>query len=295
MVQTALDGWDAGRARLPVHRERRQPGLPRLLRPGREPARRAALSVTEGEDKPLKYPTIFNTADVAVITKTDLAEAAGFDWDAALGNIQSVRPGMRVLGVSAKTGAGMAEYLALLEAGLLAARGAAVTGASDEPPGGVRARVLPRDAARHRSRPRHRGDDHRLPAADHGGRGHDRRSLGRGAHVDDRGGRRGHHPARLGHPAEGRALAGAVGGRDAGRARADEPDRRAPAGHRDRHAGRGPAGHGARTPPPARRLRPHPRARARARSASTRSRTRRPSPASTGGWAGSASTRRRGR
>ena len=37
------------------------------------------FSVTEGEDKPLKYPTIFNTADVAVITKIDLAEAVGFD------------------------------------------------------------------------------------------------------------------------------------------------------------------------------------------------------------------------
>jgi hydrogenase nickel incorporation protein HypB len=88
------------------------------------------LSVTEGEDKPLKYPTIFNTADVALITKTDMAEAAGFDWDAAMGNIQSVRPGMQALGVSAKTGAGMTEYLTLLEAGLLATRGATVTGAS---------------------------------------------------------------------------------------------------------------------------------------------------------------------
>ena len=41
------------------------------------------MSVTEGEDKPLKYPTIFNSADVAVITKTDLAAAVEFDWDAA--------------------------------------------------------------------------------------------------------------------------------------------------------------------------------------------------------------------
>jgi hydrogenase nickel incorporation protein HypB len=95
-----------------------------------ESMRFVVLSVTEGEDKPLKYPTIFNTADVALITKTDMAEAAGFDWDAALGNIQSVRPGMQALGVSAKTGEGMSDYLALLEASLPAARGAAVTGAS---------------------------------------------------------------------------------------------------------------------------------------------------------------------
>ena len=77
------------------------------------------LSVTEGEDKPLKYPTIFNTPTWRSITKIDLAEAVEFDWDAALANIQAVRPGMRTLGVSAKTGAGMNEYLALLESGLL--------------------------------------------------------------------------------------------------------------------------------------------------------------------------------
>src|SRR5512141_107165 len=94
-----------------------------------EALRFVILSTTEGEDKPLKYPTIFNTSDVALITKIDLAEPAGFDWDAALASIQSVRPGMRTLGVSARTGAGMTDYLALLEAGLLAARGAAVADA----------------------------------------------------------------------------------------------------------------------------------------------------------------------
>ncbi len=44
-----------------------------------EDLRLVLLSVTEGEDKPLKYPTIFNTADVAIITKIDLADAVGFD------------------------------------------------------------------------------------------------------------------------------------------------------------------------------------------------------------------------
>ena len=79
-----------------------------------EDLRLVLLSVTEGEDKPLKYPTIFNTADVAVITKMDLAEAVEFDAAAADGNIQRVRPGMRVMKVSAKTGAGIGEWLTFL-------------------------------------------------------------------------------------------------------------------------------------------------------------------------------------
>src|SRR4051812_31016501 len=72
-----------------------------------EHVRVVLFSTTEGEDKPLKYPTIFNTADTAVITKSDLAEAVEFNRTAALESIQSVRPGMQVLEVSAKTGAGM--------------------------------------------------------------------------------------------------------------------------------------------------------------------------------------------
>ena len=81
-----------------------------------ERLRLVLMSVTEGEDKPLKYPTIFNSADVAVITKMDLAAAVEFDHPAAVRNIQAVRPGMRILNVSSKSGEGMEEYLALLEA-----------------------------------------------------------------------------------------------------------------------------------------------------------------------------------
>src|SRR5262249_21498972 len=81
-----------------------------------EDLRLVLFSVTEGEDKPLKYPTIFNTADVAVITKVDLAAAVEFDGAAAHRNIQSVRPGMPVLEVSAKTGQGMEEWSAFLRA-----------------------------------------------------------------------------------------------------------------------------------------------------------------------------------
>jgi hydrogenase nickel incorporation protein HypB len=79
-----------------------------------EELRLVLMSVTEGEDKPRKYPTIFNSADVAVITKIDLADAVEFDWQAARESIEAVRPGMRVLGVSARKGTGMPEYLDLL-------------------------------------------------------------------------------------------------------------------------------------------------------------------------------------
>jgi hydrogenase nickel incorporation protein HypB len=80
-----------------------------------EDLRLVLLSVTEGEDKPLKYPTIFNSADVAVITKSDLADAVEFDEAAAKRNIQAVRPAMEVFKVSSKTGAGMPNFLEFLE------------------------------------------------------------------------------------------------------------------------------------------------------------------------------------
>jgi len=76
------------------------------------------MSTTEGEDKPRKYPTIFNTADAAVIAKMDLADAVEFDGEAAHLSIQAVRPGMRVFEVSAKTGVGMDEWLNFLESQL---------------------------------------------------------------------------------------------------------------------------------------------------------------------------------
>ncbi len=81
-----------------------------------EAMRLVLMSVTEGEDKPLKYPTIFNTADVCVLTKIDLAGAAEFDRNAARRNIQCVRPGMAIMEVSAKTGIGMQAWLDYLRA-----------------------------------------------------------------------------------------------------------------------------------------------------------------------------------
>ena len=79
-----------------------------------EDLRLVLLSVTEGEDKPLKYPTIFNSADAAVITKVDLATAVEFDELAANANIQAVRPGMNIFKVSAKTNEGMDGFLQFL-------------------------------------------------------------------------------------------------------------------------------------------------------------------------------------
>jgi hydrogenase nickel incorporation protein HypB len=73
------------------------------------------MSVTEGEDKPLKYPTIFNTADAAVITKMDLASAAEFNLELACANIECVRPGMPIFSVSSKAGAGINELLESLK------------------------------------------------------------------------------------------------------------------------------------------------------------------------------------
>jgi len=75
-----------------------------------EKIRVALLSVTEGEDKPLKYPTLFNSADAAVITKMDIAEPCGFDRELALKNINEIR----IFETSAKTGTGMEEWLGYL-------------------------------------------------------------------------------------------------------------------------------------------------------------------------------------
>jgi hydrogenase nickel incorporation protein HypB len=80
-----------------------------------EHLRLVLLSVTEGEDKPLKYPTIFNTADAAIITKTDLAAVVDFDRVAAHRNIQSVRPGIPIFEVSAKSACGMDGWVQNLE------------------------------------------------------------------------------------------------------------------------------------------------------------------------------------
>ena len=79
-----------------------------------EDLRIVLLSVAEGEDKPLKYPPMFQAADVVIVSKIDLAQACGYDREAVMANLQRVAPKARVFEVSAKTGQGMEawrEYL----------------------------------------------------------------------------------------------------------------------------------------------------------------------------------------
>ncbi len=73
------------------------------------------VSVTEGEDKPLKYPRMFKTADVVVINKMDIAEAVDFDRDGMRANLAAVCPQATVFEVSARTGAGMPTFYAHLD------------------------------------------------------------------------------------------------------------------------------------------------------------------------------------
>ena len=115
MIETALEGWQLNELDYLFIENVGNLVCPSAYDLG-EDLRLVLISVTEGEDKPLKYPTIFNTADVAVVTKMDLAAAVEYDWPAASRNIQAVRPGMQVMRVSAKTGEGMNEWLEFLHA-----------------------------------------------------------------------------------------------------------------------------------------------------------------------------------
>lgn len=74
------------------------------------------FSVTEGEDKPLKYPPIFHHADLVIVTKIDLAEAVGFDRSAALENLHRIAHHSTILELSAKTGEGMEAWIDWLKA-----------------------------------------------------------------------------------------------------------------------------------------------------------------------------------
>ena len=113
MITKALDGWDAG----PLDALFVE-NVGNLICPAEydlgEDLRAVLFSVTEGEDKPLKYPLAFNTSHVALITKIDIAEAVGFDRDAARLSIDQVNPGMPVIELSARTGAGFEQWIDLV-------------------------------------------------------------------------------------------------------------------------------------------------------------------------------------
>jgi len=122
MVQKALQDWDTGALDFLFIENVGNLVCPSSYDLG-ENLRLVLMSVTEGEDKPLKYPTIFNSADVAIITKNELATAVEFDWEAARKSIESVRPGMQIFRLSAKTGDGMNEYFDFLVERLSQSRG----------------------------------------------------------------------------------------------------------------------------------------------------------------------------
>jgi hydrogenase nickel incorporation protein HypB len=91
-----------------------------------ENARVVALSVTEGEDKPVKYPLMFRQCHAALLSKTDLLPHIEYDRAAAIGYIHQVHPGMPVFEVSARTGEGMDAWIAWLTERIQAARSAQI-------------------------------------------------------------------------------------------------------------------------------------------------------------------------
>jgi hydrogenase nickel incorporation protein HypB len=113
MVERALEGWELSLLDYLFIENVGNLVCPATYDLG-EALRVVLMSTTEGEDKPLKYPTIYNTADVAVITKCDLSVAAGFDRQAALAAIERVRPALPVLELSSRTGQGMQDWISLL-------------------------------------------------------------------------------------------------------------------------------------------------------------------------------------
>ncbi len=80
-----------------------------------EHAKVALLSVTEGEDKPLKYPVMFREADVLLITKTDLAPYVEVDLDRIEANIRQINPNVTIFRLSAKTGEGLTDWFAWVQ------------------------------------------------------------------------------------------------------------------------------------------------------------------------------------
>jgi hydrogenase nickel incorporation protein HypB len=83
-----------------------------------EDLRVVLFSVTEGEDKPLKYPTMFKTAQVVILSKIDIAEAVEFNREQAINNIKRVSPQAIILEVSARTGEGMKNWYAYVRENL---------------------------------------------------------------------------------------------------------------------------------------------------------------------------------
>ncbi|MCX3062873.1 hydrogenase nickel incorporation protein HypB [Streptomyces beihaiensis] len=119
MLRGHLDGWLPDATRLLFVENVGNLVCPASYDLG-ETLRVALASVTEGEDKPLKYPTAFGLAHLVVVTKDDLAAAAEFDRAAFLDHVRQVNPGVEVVFTSARRGAGVGQ---LLDRALAAADG----------------------------------------------------------------------------------------------------------------------------------------------------------------------------
>lgn len=106
MLGRHLDGWLPGATRLLFVENVGNLVCPASYDLG-ESLRVVLASVTEGEDKPLKYPTAFGLAQLVVVTKTDIAGAVEFDEDAFRAHVQQVNPGVEVVLTSARSGEGV--------------------------------------------------------------------------------------------------------------------------------------------------------------------------------------------
>lgn len=115
MVEQHLEGWDLAALDLLFIENVGNLVCPAAWDLG-EDVRIVLLSATEGEDKPLKYPKLFNTADAVVFTKMDLAEACEFDVARAEANVRAVRPEVKIWHTSAKRGSGLEEFCQYLAA-----------------------------------------------------------------------------------------------------------------------------------------------------------------------------------
>jgi len=80
-----------------------------------ERAKVAILSVTEGDDKPLKYPHMFRASELMLLNKMDLLPHVDFDVEAAIANAKHVNPAIEVLCISGRTGEGLAAWYAWIE------------------------------------------------------------------------------------------------------------------------------------------------------------------------------------
>jgi hydrogenase nickel incorporation protein HypB len=113
MVHSALDGWELRQLDFLFIENAGNLVCPSSYDP-LEALRLVLLSVTEGQGKPLVVLTSFNSADAAIMTKSDLAAAVECNGTAARSNNPLVQPGMEVCKPSAKTGEGMSDYLEFL-------------------------------------------------------------------------------------------------------------------------------------------------------------------------------------